>query len=149
MRASTWICGLAAGLLATGAAARERTTYEVDKAVPVAADGCVLLDAQAGPVTFVEVLLEDLPSEVDPRSAPDAVVVVSNLGDDEADLSVTVTLEDADGVVLDSATRSFELDEYSTNETFSVFHRGVGSRHLAKGEWPRVKTVRLVARVVM
>lgn len=149
MRTSTWICGLAAGLLATGASARERTTYEVDKAVPVTADGCVLLDAQAGPVTFVEVLLEDLPSEVDPRSAPGAVVVVSNGGDSEADLSITVTLEDGDGVVLDRATRSLDLDEDTTNETFSVLHRGEGSKRLAEGEWPRVKVVRLVARVVM
>jgi hypothetical protein len=153
MRASIVFSGIAAAMLAVGAAAGEETEYTVDEVAPLSTQGRATLEARAGPVTFGEVLLQGMPSEGDPGRDPSPVVVVSNQGSSTAKLTITVSLEDDEGNVYSMGTRAARLDEGASNETFAVFDSGhlkpfVPHRQLSPGDWPKVTVVHLVARVV-
>jgi hypothetical protein len=143
MRTSTLISGIAAALLATGAAAKTKADFTVDKAAPLSTEGRAVLDAEAGPVAFGEVLIQDVPTEADPRRDPKPVVLVSNRGDAVAHFTLTVTLEDDQGNVLAKGVRSAKVDEDTSNEIFAVSLSG----NLKPGDWQKVKVVHLVVRL--
>lgn len=144
MRASTLIAGIAAALLVSGTAAAEDQEWKVEKTAPVSRDGIGILDAEAGPVVFGEVLLQGIPSELDPGRVPALVVVISNRLDEEAEAVITVTLEDDKGTVLAKGRRSVELDEEVSNEPFRMHDLG---SQLKPQDWPKVTVVRIDAVV--
>jgi hypothetical protein len=143
MRTSMVISGIAAALLATGAAAKTKADFSADKAAPLSPEGRAVLDAEAGPVEFGEVLMQDVPTEADPQRDPKPVVLVSNRGDAVAHFTVTVTLEDDQGNVLAKGVRSAKLDEDTSNETFAVPISG----RLKPSDWLKVTVVHLVVRL--
>lgn len=143
MRTSTLISGIAAALLASSAAAEDQE-WKVEKTGPVSRDGIGILDAEAGPVVFGEVLLQGIPSELDPGRVPALVVVISNRLDEEAEAVVTITLEDDKGTVLAKGRRSVELDEEVSNEPFRMHDLG---SQLKPQDWPKVTVVRIDAVV--
>jgi hypothetical protein len=143
MRASMVMTGFAAALLAAGASAKSRAEFTADKAAPLSAQGRAELAAQAGPVEFGAVLIQDIPTQADPKRNPTPVVLVSNRGDATAVFKITLTLEDDQGNVLARGTRSAKLDEDTSNETVSVSLDG----HLKPGDWQKVAAVHLVVKL--
>ena len=143
MRATMVISGIAASLLAAGAAAKTPMSFSGENAAPLSPQGRANVAVQAGPVEFGEVLIQDMPTATDPWRDPKPVALVSNRGDAVARFTITISLEDDQGNVLAKGVRSAKLDEDTSNETFSVSLSG----HLKAGEWEKVTTVRLAVSV--
>jgi hypothetical protein len=140
----------AAALLAPGAAAAgERSKGE--KTVPVTKNGRIPLGLEVGPIRFLELLVQKVPTDPaaiaarPPEQAvePGVVAVASHRGEDEASMHLMVTFLDEQGKAVLTCVAGSEQDEQTVAETHAICR----AERTTMGDWARITQVRFVAKV--
>lgn len=138
--------------LAIGPQLRSQESYTVDKMVPMPKTGRADLKFEAGPVTFEEIVIRNMPDEEDLAKAkndpsdkchPKLQVGVSNKGTAKMKFHLTVRLEDKDGNIYMSCDRNDTVEPGAVNDHTNLCWLD----SMKTLDWPKVTAVHIIAKV--
>jgi len=134
---------------ATASTSAGPVEYSVDERVPIAADGVMPVSLKAGPVTFTELRVRNLPDEDEvlnssrwEHSRPKPTVRATGDGSVATKLDLEASLESEQGEVFLKCTRRTSLNSSGREEWNLCTLEAMYTR-----DWPRTKFFHLRASV--
>lgn len=141
------------GLVGAAAlAAQGAEVFHVDKVVPFPKSGLAALKFEAGPITFEEVVVRNMPDAADLAEAakdpddnchPKLQVGMSNAGPAEMTVKITLRLEGDDGTVYMDCSRTDEVKPGAVNDHTNLCWLD----SMKTKDFPKVTKVHIVASV--